>query len=161
MPIAWFELPMSKNYDFTKTKDCLWIGTMECLTPSLHITRLSNSRNKIFYPSILDQEKRHFSQPRIGKKSKQSQVTNHTLKKPNDWWRLHLPLVISLKSTHIPIIHLRYDIPPHHIIISRIEIERHASVATMGGRAIARCRQTGDYTGDTQRVQPVELLIKP
>ena len=24
-------------------------------------------------------------------------MTNHTLEKPNDWWRLHLPLVIPLK----------------------------------------------------------------
>ena len=54
MPIAYFQLPMSKNYGFTKTKDCPWTGAMGCLTPSLYITRLPNSRIKIFYPSILD-----------------------------------------------------------------------------------------------------------
>jgi len=40
-------------------------------------------------------------------------VTNHTLEKPNDWWQFHLPLVISIKSTHIPVTHLRYDTPPY------------------------------------------------
>ena len=62
MPIACFQLPMSKNYDFTNTKDCLQTGIVGCLTPSIYITRL--------------------------------------------------PLVISLKSTQIPITHLRYDTPP-------------------------------------------------
>ena len=42
MPIACFKLPMSKNYDFTKTKDYLWTGVMGCLTPSPHVTKLPN-----------------------------------------------------------------------------------------------------------------------
>ena len=44
MPIARFQLPMSKNYGFTKTNDCLWIGVVGCLTPSPHVTRFLNSR---------------------------------------------------------------------------------------------------------------------
>ena len=54
MPIAYFQLSMSKNYGFTKTKDCPWTNVVGCLTPYLHLTRLLNSRIKIFYPSILD-----------------------------------------------------------------------------------------------------------
>ena len=54
MPTAYFQLSMSKNYNFTKKNDCPWTGAMGCLTPSPHVTRLSNSRIKIFYPSILD-----------------------------------------------------------------------------------------------------------
>ena len=65
-------------------------------------------------------------------------MTNHTLEKPNDWWRLHLPFVISLKSTHIPIMHPRYDTPPYY---SRTKIrERHASFTSMGGQAAMRRR---------------------
>ena len=56
MPKACFQLPTTKNYGFTKTKDCPWTGAMGCLTPPLHVTRLPNSRIKIFYLSILDQE---------------------------------------------------------------------------------------------------------
>ena len=40
-------------------------------------------------------------------------MTNNTLEKPNDWWQLHLPLIISLISTHIPVTYLRYDILPY------------------------------------------------
>ena len=58
-------------------------------------------------------------------------MTSHTLEKPNDWWRLHLPLVISLKLTHIPVTYPRYDIPPH-------SSEKCVSVIAMGGRAAAR-----------------------
>ena len=54
IPITCFQLPMSLNYDFTKTKDYLWTSIVGCLTPSPHVTRLSNSRIKIFYPSTLD-----------------------------------------------------------------------------------------------------------
>ena len=70
MPIARFQMPMSKSYDFTKTKDCPRTGIMGCVTPSLHVTRLLNSRIKILYPSILDLEKQHFSKPKIGNKIK-------------------------------------------------------------------------------------------
>ena len=38
----------------TKTNDCLRIGVVGFLTLSLHVTRFSNSRIKIFYPSTLD-----------------------------------------------------------------------------------------------------------
>ena len=48
MPIVCFQLPMSKNYDFTKTKDYPWIGTVGFLSPSPNVTRLLNSRIKIF-----------------------------------------------------------------------------------------------------------------
>ena len=54
MPIARFQLLMSLNYYFTKTKDCLWTSVVGCLTPSPHVTRLLNSRIKIFCPSTLD-----------------------------------------------------------------------------------------------------------
>ena len=57
----------------------------------------SGLKNQDFLPSTLDQEKCLFSQPRIDNKINQKQVTNHTLEKPNDWWRLHLLLVIPLK----------------------------------------------------------------
>ena len=40
--------------DFTKIKDYLWTGVVGYLTPSLHVTRLLNSRIMIFYPSTLD-----------------------------------------------------------------------------------------------------------
>ena len=53
MPIACFQLPMSKNYDFIKTKDCPWIGVVGCLTPSPYVTRLPNSRIKIFFPILI------------------------------------------------------------------------------------------------------------
>ena len=33
--IARFQLPMSKNYDFTKTNDYLWTDVVGCLTPSM------------------------------------------------------------------------------------------------------------------------------
>ena len=48
MLIARFQLPMSLNYDFTKTKDCLRTDVMEYLIASPHVTGLSNSRIKIF-----------------------------------------------------------------------------------------------------------------
>ena len=35
MSIARFQLPMSKNYDFTKTNDYLWTDVVGCLTPSM------------------------------------------------------------------------------------------------------------------------------
>ena len=54
MPIARFQLPMSKNYGFTKTKDYLRTNVVGCLTHSLHITRILSSWIKIFFPSILD-----------------------------------------------------------------------------------------------------------
>ena len=54
MPIACFQLPMSLNYYFTKTKGILQIGIMGCLTPSPYLTRLSKSIIKIFYPSTID-----------------------------------------------------------------------------------------------------------
>ena len=54
MPIARFQLVMSKNYDFTKTKDGLWTSVLGCLTPSSHVTRLSNSIIKIYCPFTLD-----------------------------------------------------------------------------------------------------------
>ena len=57
-------------------------------------------------------------------------------KKPNDWWRLHLPLVISLKSTHIPVTHLRYDTPPHPS--STKGRKRRTSVAAIGGWTATR-----------------------
>ena len=50
MSIACFQLPMSKNYDFTKTKDCLWTCVVGCLTHSSHVIGLPNSRIKIFLP---------------------------------------------------------------------------------------------------------------
>ena len=135
MPIACFQL--SVNYGFTKTKDCPQTGIVGCLTPFPHVTRLSNSRIKIFYPSILDQEKCPFSSPMIGNKIKQSQVTNHTLEKPNDWWQLHLPLVISFKSTQNPFTHPRYDTPPYDHLSCQ-DIERHVSVVAMDGQVVVR-----------------------
>ena len=52
-------------------------------------------------------------------------MTNHTLeKKPNDWWQLHLPLVISLKLTQIPVTHPRYDTSPYHSCTSQ-EMKAH------------------------------------
>ena len=105
MPIAHFQLPMSKNYVFTKTKDCLRTSVVGCLTPSTHITRLLNSKIKIFYPSILDQKKCPFSQPRIGNKIKQSQVTNHALENPMIGSDFTYPcnfLKIDLYSSHTP-----------------------------------------------------------
>ena len=50
-------------------------------TPSSHVTRLPNSRIKMFYPSVLDQQNWSFSQPKVGNKIKQNQATNHTLEK--------------------------------------------------------------------------------
>ena len=47
-----FQLPMFKNYDFIKTKDCLRTDVVGCVTPFPYVTRLLNSRIKIFYPSI-------------------------------------------------------------------------------------------------------------
>jgi len=76
---------MFENYDFTKTKDCLRTGIVGCLT------RFPNSRIKIFYPIELGDQ-------------------SH-LEKPNDWWWLHLPLVISINSTYVPVTHPRYNIP--------------------------------------------------
>ena len=35
MPITRFQLPMSKNYDFTRIKDYLWTDVVGCLTPSV------------------------------------------------------------------------------------------------------------------------------
>ena len=70
-----------------------------CGVPNTFVTRNQTFRlkNQDFLPSTLDQEKRHFSQPRMGNKINQKQVINHTLKKTNYWWRPHLPLVIPLK----------------------------------------------------------------
>ena len=48
MLITCFQLPMSLNYDFTKTKDCLWIGIVGCLTPSPNVIGLPNLKIKIF-----------------------------------------------------------------------------------------------------------------
>ena len=39
---------------FYQKKNCLRTGVEGCLTPSLHVTRLPNSRIKNFYPSMLD-----------------------------------------------------------------------------------------------------------
>ena len=139
---------MSLNY-FTKTKDCLQIRVVGCLTPSPHVTRPPNSRIKIFYLSTLDQEKRPFSQPRIDNKIKQIRVTNHTVEKPNDWWQLHLTLEISLKLTYIPVTHSRYNLPPQHpnsklrmhVHASYSRKEKHASITAMGGRTTVRHQQ--------------------
>ena len=68
-------------------------------------------------------------------------MTNHTLEKPNDWWQLHLPLVISLKLTQIPVTQPRYDTPPYHTLAPR-QIGRRTSVTMMSGRAAARRRHT-------------------
>ena len=136
MLVARFQLPMPKNYNFIKKKDYLRTGVVGCLTPSPRITRLPNLGIKIFYPSALDQEKRPFSQPRIGNKIKQSQVTNHTLEKPNDWWRLHLPLVNPLKSIHFLVTHLRYNPPSQHS-----SLQYPASVAAVGGQTAVRHQQ--------------------
>ena len=57
MPIAHFQLPKSLNYDFTKIKDYLQTGIVGCLTHSPHVTRLSNLRIKIFFPSALNKFK--------------------------------------------------------------------------------------------------------
>ena len=46
MPIACFQLPMSLNYDFTKTKDCLRTDVVGCLTPSPYVTGLPNQGSK-------------------------------------------------------------------------------------------------------------------
>ena len=54
MPISCYQLPMCKNYEFTKTEDYLRTGVVGCLTPSPHVTRLPNSRINIFYPSTLN-----------------------------------------------------------------------------------------------------------
>ena len=54
MPITCFQLLMSKNYDFTKINDYPWTGVMGCLPPSPQVTRLLNSRIKIFCPSTLN-----------------------------------------------------------------------------------------------------------
>ena len=54
MPIACFQLSMSLNYDFTKTNDCFRTGIVGYLTPFPHITKLPNSRIKIFSSSTLD-----------------------------------------------------------------------------------------------------------
>ena len=62
-------------------------------------------------------------------------MTNHILEKPNDWWQLHLPLVISLKLTHIPVTHQRYDTPPH-------SSKKRVSVVAVGGRATVRRQHT-------------------
>ena len=48
MPIACFQLQMSKNYAFTKTENHLWAGIVGCLTPSPQVTRLPNSRIRFF-----------------------------------------------------------------------------------------------------------------
>ena len=61
MPIACFQLPMSKNYDFIKTKDCLRTSVVGCLTPCPHVTRLSNSRIKIFLPIHIIRKNNLFS----------------------------------------------------------------------------------------------------
>ena len=70
-----------------------------CGVPNTFPTRnqTSKPKNQYFLPFKLDLEKCHFSQPRIDNKINQKQVTNHTLEKPNDWWRLYFPLVIPLK----------------------------------------------------------------
>ena len=67
-----------------------------CGVPNTFPTRKQTFglKNQEFLPSTFDQEKCHFSQPKIGNKINQKRVTNHILEKPNDWWRLHLPLVI-------------------------------------------------------------------
>ena len=82
---------------------------MHCGVPNTFPTRNQTSelKNQDFLPSALDLKKKCiFSQPKIGNKINQKQMTNHTLEKPNDWWRLHLPLVIPLKfgqdSCHTP-----------------------------------------------------------
>jgi len=59
------------------------------------------------------------------------------LEKPNDWWQLHLPLVISLKLTQIPVTHLRYDTLPYFLTPRN---ERCTSIVAMGGQAAARRR---------------------
>jgi len=63
-------------------------------------------------------------------------VSNHTLEEPNDWWRLHLPMVISLKSTRIPVTHLRYNNPQL----------KCTSIIVMGGRVVVRHRQLSKRT---------------
>ena len=70
---------------------------MGCLTLSPHVTKLLDSRIKIFFHPHQIRKNALFSQPKIVNKINQKQVTNHTLEKPNDWWKLHLPLVIPLK----------------------------------------------------------------
>ena len=64
-----------------------------CWVPNTLLTcnQTSKPRIKNFLPSNQIKEKSTFSQPRIDNKIKQSQVINHTLEKPNDWWRLHNP----------------------------------------------------------------------
>ena len=54
IPITCFQLLMSKNYDSTKINDYPWTGVMGCLAPSPQVTRLLNSRIKIFCPSTLN-----------------------------------------------------------------------------------------------------------
>ena len=115
----------------------------------------SELKNQDFFIHLHQIRKNDIFLSKIGNKIKQSQVTNHTLEKPNDLWQLHLPLVISLKSTHIPVTHLRYKTPP---CFCTKRYRRYASVAAMGDQVAARCRQTDDFAGDTQRVQPLEHL---
>ena len=38
-------------------------------------------------------------------------MTNHTLEKPNDWWWLHLPLVIPWNLAQIPALKPKVDLP--------------------------------------------------
>ena len=50
MPIAHFQLPISLNYDFTKTNDCLWTGVVGCLIPSFTRNQTSELKNQDFLP---------------------------------------------------------------------------------------------------------------
>ena len=81
---------------------------MHCRVPNTFPThnQTSGLKNQEFLPSTLDLEKCHFSQPRIGNKINQKQVTNHTLKKPNGsvatagvWMKAQRFSVLGLAST--------------------------------------------------------------
>ena len=62
MPIAHFQLPVSLNYDFTKTKDCVQTGIMGCGVPNTFPTRNQTSelKNQDFLPIHIRLGKIHF-----------------------------------------------------------------------------------------------------
>ena len=78
-------------------------------------------------------------------------MTNYTLEKPNDWWWLHSPLVISKNLAQIPTITPKVD------LLSSIERERAPKTPSeahnahhhierdppMGLRACGSCRHDG------------------
>ena len=69
-----------------------------CEVPNTFPTRNQTSglKNQDFFAIHIKLGKMPFFLAQDWYKINQKQVTNHTLEKPNDWWQLHLPLVIPL-----------------------------------------------------------------